>query len=110
VPTTSDRISLRVSGGIDPARISEPLVLSAGARAGIDVVRLQELVTAVEIAARSSPPGAAVTILIDVAPEGMTVSVRPVAGGRLEARLFFLRRLVGSVDIADGEATLHVGR
>jgi hypothetical protein len=109
VTESRGRISLEVSGRLDPTSLTEPLIFSAGARAGIDVVRLQELVAAVEIATRSSSDSA-ITVVIDFAPDCVTISVRPISRERLEARLFFLRQLVRSVDITDDQATLYVGR
>jgi hypothetical protein len=93
------RVSLRVLGEAPAAAVAEP-VLALGARAGLDVAVLDELVMAVELAVR----GAGRPLLIEVTPdEGrLTVAVRPIEPTGLRECRQTLRRLVTDVEI-DGD-------
>jgi hypothetical protein len=93
-------VSLRVLGTAPAAAVAEPVLLALGARAGLDVVALDELVMAVELAVR----GAGRPLLIEVTPdEGrLTVAVRPLEPEGLRACRQTLRRLVTDVQI-DGD-------
>jgi hypothetical protein len=94
-------VSLRVLGSAPAAAVAEPVLLALGARAGLDVGRLDELAMALDIALRDSGR----PLLIELTPEDgtLTVSVRPLPPGGLRERAPMLDRLVGAVEI-DGEA------
>jgi hypothetical protein len=100
VAANDGRISLRVLGEAPAAAVAEPVLLALGARAGLDVAVLDELVMAVELAVR----GAGRPLLIDVTPdEGrLTVAVRPIEPAGLRECRQTLRRLVADVEI-DGD-------
>lgn len=93
-------VSLRVLGAAPAAAVAEPVLLALGARAGLDVAALDELVMAVELAVR----GAGRPLMIEVTPdEGrLTVAVRPLEPEGLRACGQALRRLVTDVEI-DGD-------
>jgi hypothetical protein len=93
-------VSLRVLGAAPAAAVVEPVLLALGARAGLDVAVLDELVMAVELAIR----GAGRPLVIEVTPdEGrLTVAVRPLEPEGLRACGQALRRLVTDVEI-DGD-------
>ena len=93
-------VSLRMLGAAPAAAVAEPVLLALGARAGLDVAVLDELVMAVELAIR----GAGRPLLIDVTPdEGrLTVAVRPIEPTGLREYGQTLRRLVTDVEI-DGD-------
>ena len=93
-------VSLRVLGAAPAAAVAEPVLLAQGARAGLDVAALDELVMAVELAIR----GAGRPLLIEVTPdEGrLTVAVRPLEPEGLRECGQALRRLVTDVEI-DGD-------
>ena len=94
------RVSLRVLGEAPAAAVAEPVLLALGARAGLDVAVLDELVMAVELAVR----GAGRPLLIEVTPdEGrLTVAVRPIEPAGLRECGPALRRLVTDIEI-DGD-------
>ena len=93
-------VSLRVLGAAPAAAVAEPVLLLLGARAGLDVAALDELVMAVELAVR----GAGRPLLIEVTPDDgrLTVAVRPLEPEGLRACGQALRRLVTDVEI-DGD-------
>jgi hypothetical protein len=93
-------VSLRVLGEAPAAAVAEPVLLALGARAGLDVAVLDELVMAVELAVR----GAGRPLLIEVTPDAghLTVAVRPLEPEGLRACGQALRRLVTAVEI-DGD-------
>jgi hypothetical protein len=100
VAAIDGRVSLRVLGEAPAAAVAEPVLLALGARAGLDVAVLDELVMAVELAVR----GAGRPLLIEVTPdEGrLTVAVRPIEPAGLRECGQTLRRLVTDVEI-DGD-------
>ena len=100
VAAIDGRVSLRVLGEAPAAAVAEPVLLALGARAGLDVAVLDELVMAVELAIR----GAGRPLLIEVTPdEGrLTVAVRPLEPEGLRECGQALRRLVTDVEI-DGD-------
>jgi hypothetical protein len=100
VAVIDGRVSLRVLGETPAAAVAEPVLLALGARAGLDVAVLDELVMAVELAAR----GAGRPLLIEVTPdEGrLTVAVRPIAPAGLRECGQTLRRLVTEIEL-DGD-------
>ena len=100
VAAINGTVSLRVLGAAPAAAVAEPVLLALGARAGLDVAVLDELVMAVELAIR----GAGRPLLIEVTPdEGrLTVAVRPLEPEGLRACGQALRRLVTDVEI-DGD-------
>jgi hypothetical protein len=81
--------------------VAEPVLLALGARAGLDVGRLDELAMALDLALRDSGR----PLLIELTPEDgtLTVAVRPLPAAGLRERAPMLDRLVGTVEI-DGEA------
>ena len=93
-------VSLRVLGAAPAAAVAEPVLLALGARAGLDVAVLDELVMAVELAVR----GAGRPLLIEVTPDAgrLRVAVRPLEPAGLRACGQMLRRLVTDVEI-DGD-------
>ncbi len=94
------RVSLRVLGEAPAAAVAEPVLLAMGARAGLDVAVLDELVMAVELAVR----GAGRPLVIEVTPDAgrLTVAVRPIAPDGLRECGPTLRRLVTDV-VIDGD-------
>jgi hypothetical protein len=100
VAAIDGRVSLRVLGEAPAAAVAEPVLLALGARAGLDVAVLDELVMAVELALR----GAGRPLLIEVTPdEGrLTVAVRPIEPAGLQECGQTLRRLVTDVEV-DGD-------
>ena len=93
-------VSLRVFGSAPAAAVAQPVLLALGARAGLDVTRLDELAMALELAVR----GAGRPLLIELTPdEGrLTVAVRPLEPGGLRDCRQVLSRLVAAVEV-DGE-------
>jgi hypothetical protein len=90
------------SSAPDVARaVSEPVLLALGARAGLDVGRLDELAIALGIAIAAAVPGPVTT---DMRRAGgcISVTVSPVAHDRLLGRQTLLEGLVASV-VADGD-------
>jgi hypothetical protein len=100
VAVIDGRVSLRVLGEAPAAAVAEPVLLALGARAGLDVAVLDELVMAVELAVR----GAGRPLLIEVTPDDgrLTVVLRPVEPTGLRECGQTLRRLVTDVEI-DGD-------
>ncbi len=100
VAAIDGKVSLRVLGAAPAAAVAEPVLLALGARAGLDVAALDELVMAVELAIR----GAGRPLLIEVTPdEGrLTVAVRPLEPVGLRECGQTLRGLVTEVEI-DGD-------
>jgi hypothetical protein len=100
VAAIDGRVSLRVLGEAPAAAVAEPVLLALGARAGLDVAVLDELVMAVELAVR----GAGRPLLIEVTPDAgrLTVVLRPIAPDGLRECGQTLRRLVTDVEI-DGD-------
>ena len=70
-------VSLRVLGSAPAAAVAEPVLLALGARAGLDVARLDELAMALELAVRR----AGRPLLIELTPDD-----GPADGGRAAAR------------------------
>jgi|KBSMisStandDraft_5_1062788.scaffolds.fasta_scaffold2157759_1 hypothetical protein len=97
VAAINGTVSLRVLGAAPAAAVAEPVLLALGARAGLDVAVLDELVMAVELAIR----GAGRPLLIEVTPdEGrLTVAVRPLEPEGLRECGEAVRRLVTDVEI-----------
>lgn len=95
-------VSLRVLGEAPAAAVAEPVLLALGARAGLDMAAIDELVMAVELAMR----GAGRPLLIEVTPDNgrLTVAVRPLEPEGLRACRQTLRGLVTDVEI-DGDGT-----
>lgn len=93
-------VSLRVLGSAPATAVAEPVLLALGARAGLDVGRLDELAMALELAiSRAGRP-----LLIELTPdEGrLTVAVRPLEPGGLRECEELVQKLVGAVEV-DGE-------
>jgi hypothetical protein len=100
MPTIDGTVSLRVLGSAPAAAVAEPVLLALGARAGLDVGRLDELAMALDLAIRC----AGRPLLIELTPdEGrLTVVVRPLEPGGLRECEELVQRLVGAVEV-DGE-------
>ena len=82
--------------------VAEPVLLALGARAGLDVGRLDELAIALGIAIGSAVPGP-VTTDLRRAGTRISVTVSPVAAERLRGRRVLLEGLSASV-VEDGDA------
>ena len=102
VAVIDGKVSLRVLGAAPAAAVASSAPLALGARAGLDVAALDELVMAVELAIR----GAGRPLLIEVTPDKgrLTVAVRPLEPAGLRECGQTLRRLVTEVEI-DGDGT-----
>jgi hypothetical protein len=95
-------VSLRVLGAAPAAAVAEPVLLALGARAGLDVARLDELVMALELAVRRA--GRPLLIELTPVPGRLTVAVRPLEPAGLRECREVLRRLVATVEVdGDGE-------
>jgi hypothetical protein len=92
-------VSLRVLGSAPAAAVAEPVLLALGARAGLDVGRLDELAMALALAVRR----AGRPLLIELTPDSgrLTVTVRPLEPGGLRECQEVLSRLVGTVEVDD---------
>jgi hypothetical protein len=100
VPGIEGTVSLRVLGSAPAAAVAEPVLLALGARAGLDVGRLDELAMAVELAIhRAGRP-----LLIELTPNAgrLTVAVRPLEPAGLRECEQLVHPLVGAVEV-DGE-------
>lgn len=97
-------VSLRVLGSAPVAALAEPVLLALGARAGIDVSRLDELAMALQLVVRRSGR----PLLIELTPDTgrLTVAVRPLEPGELRDCQEALSRLVAAVEVADDGAGL----
>lgn len=95
-------VSLRVLGSAPVAAVAEPVLLALGARAGLDVARLDELAMALGLAVRRA--GRPLRIEITPGVGRLTVAVRPLEPGGLRECQDVLRRLVGTIEVdGDGE-------
>jgi hypothetical protein len=99
--TALEDVRLRSSGPDVARSVSEPVLLALGARAGLDVSRLDELAIALGIAIAAAVPG---PVRTDMRRAGgrVSVTVSPVAHDRLLGRRTLLEGLSGSV-VADGD-------
>jgi hypothetical protein len=96
------KVSLRVLGAAPAAAVAEPVLLALGARAGLDVERLDELAMAFSLAVRRA--GRPLLIELTPADGTLTVAVRPLEAGGLRECQQALRGLVGQVEVeGDGE-------
>ena len=97
-------VSLRLLGSAPVAAVAEPVLLALGARAGIDVSRLDELAMALQLAVRR----AGRPLVIELTPDAgrLTVAVRPLEPGGLRDCQEALSRLVAAVEVADDGAGL----
>jgi hypothetical protein len=100
--TALEDVRLRSSDPDVARAVSEPVLLALGARAGLDVSRLDELALALGIAIAAAVPGPVTTDLRRTAGR-ISVTVSPVAHDRLLARRKLLEGLVASV-VEDGDA------
>jgi len=92
-------VSLRVLGSAPATAVAEPLLLALGARAGLDVARLDELAMALGLAVRRA--GRPLVIELTPASGRLTVAVWPLAPGGLRECREVLRGLVGAVEVDD---------
>jgi hypothetical protein len=100
--TARDDVRLHASGPAVARSVAGPVLLALGARAGLDVGRLDELAIALDIAIAAAEPG---PITADMRRAGgrVSVTVSPVAHERLRGRRTLLEGLAASV-VADGDA------
>ena len=92
-----ETVSLRVLGAAPAAAVAEPVLFALGARAGLDIGRLDELAMAFGLAARSA--GRPLVIELTAAPGALTIVMRPVEAAGLEDCRQVLDRLVGAVEV-----------
>jgi hypothetical protein len=100
--TATEDVRLQASDPTVAKAVFGPVLLALGARAGLDVGRLDELVIALEVAIGSVAPG---PVTADLRRNGASVSVTvsPVARDRLRGRRILLEGLAASV-VEDGDA------
>jgi hypothetical protein len=100
--TAPEDVRLHASGPAVARAAAEPVLLALGARAGLDVSRLDELAIALGIAIAATLPG---PVTADMRRVGgrVSVTVSPVAQDRLRGRQSLLDGLAASVT-ADGDA------
>ena len=101
MPTASEDVRLHASGPAVAKAVVEPVLLALGARAGIDVGRLDELAIALGIAIGSAASG---PVTADLRRSGgrISVTVSPVAPDRLRGRRTLLEGLSADV-VADAD-------
>jgi hypothetical protein len=92
-------VSLRVLGSASAAAVAEPVLLALGARAGLDVGRLDELAMALRLAVRRA--GRPLLIELTPATGRLTVAVRPLEPDGLRECREALSSLVAAVEVAD---------
>jgi hypothetical protein len=102
VAVTDGTVCLRVLGSAPAAAVAEPVLFALGARAGLEVSRLDEMAMALGLAVRR----AGRPLLIELTPGAgwLTVAVRPLEPRGLRECRDVLSRLVGTVEVeGDGE-------
>jgi hypothetical protein len=102
VATASEEVRLYASAPDVANAVVEPVLLALGARAGLDVGRLDELAAGLELAIASVAPGPVTADLRRVGRR-LSVTVSPVEPERLRSRRTLLDALAASV-VADGDA------
>lgn len=100
--TAPEEVRLQASDSAVARAVVGPVLLALGARAGLDVGRLDELAAALDIAIGSAAPGP-VTMELRRTEASVTVAVSPVAPDRLRGRRVLLEGLSASV-VEDGDA------
>jgi hypothetical protein len=100
--TAPEDVRLHASGPAVAKSVAGPVLLALGARAGLDVGRLDELAIALDIAIAAAVPGP-VTADLRRAGGRVSVTVFPVAHDRLRGRRTLLEGLAASV-VAHGDA------
>jgi hypothetical protein len=100
--TAAEDVRLQASDGAVAKAVFGPVLLALGARAGLDVGRLDELVIALDVAIGSAAPGP-VTAQLRRNGGSVSVTVSPVARDRLKSRRILLEGLAASV-AEDGDA------
>ncbi len=103
-------ITLRVHGTVAIAPLAEPLVIAMGARAGVDVIAIDELVTALELVSRAASTDVPRTVTVAYDDHSVNVTIEGVDVSRLRGGRSAIDSLVGSVDVRDNEVLLRVGR
>ncbi len=91
------------------ASLAEPLVVTMGARAGVDVVVLDELVAAVELVARATSADTPRTVVVACHDHTVMVTIDGVDVSRLRGGRAAIESLVASVDLRENEVSLRVG-
>ena len=104
-----DTVTLRVHGAIAVASLAEPLVVTMGARAGVDVVVLDELVAALELVARATSPDTPRTVVVESYRGSVHVTIDGVDVSRLRGGRAAIESLVAGVDLRENEVSLRVG-
>jgi hypothetical protein len=104
-----DTVTLRVHGRLPVASLAEPLVVAIGARAGLDVLRLDELVTALELVSRATLSDSPRTVTVDLAQGGVEVTIEPVETDLLRDRRVAIDALVQLADVHENRVRLRVG-
>lgn len=84
MPDAVEEVRLRVASAERAAAVAEPVVTALGARAGIPVAALDELIAALALVLRAAVPP--VTIDISRDGTGVAVAVEPVPEARLAPR------------------------
>ena len=100
--TVPEDVRLHASCPVVAKSVAGPVLLALGARAGLDVGRLEELAIALDIAIAAAEPGP-VTANLRRAGGHVSVTVSPVADDRLRGRRALLEGLAASV-VSDGHA------
>jgi hypothetical protein len=100
--TVPEDVRLHASCPVVAKSVAGPVLLALGARAGLDVGRLEELAIALDIAIGAAEPGP-VTANLRRAGGHVSVTVSPVADDRLRGRRRLLEGLAASV-VSDGHA------
>ena len=100
--TVPEDVRLHASCPVVARSVAGPVLLALGARAGLDVGRLEELAIALDIAIAAAEPGP-VTANLRRAGGHVSVTVSPVADDRLRDRRQLLEGLAASV-VSDGRA------
>jgi hypothetical protein len=100
---------MRVFGDVPLAAMAEPLVTAIGARGGLDIARLDELMAAVDVVSRAMPADEARTLEAGRSHDGVHVRLAPVDPDRVARIRAALDSLVTAVRVDDGEVRLRVG-
>jgi hypothetical protein len=104
-----DTVTLRVHGAVAMASLAEPLVVTMGARAGVDVVVLDELVAALELVARATSSETPRTVVVTCNGRSVQVTIDGVDISRLRGGRAAIESLVERVDLRENEVSLRVG-
>ncbi len=98
---TGDDVRLRILASTSARDVAEPVLLALGARAGLDVERLDELAVAFGLVVGAAAPGPVAVGLLRL-DQSLTVTVSPIDADRLRRRRSLLDELTPVV-AADGD-------